>query len=129
MCSGNDNPLLQFAQFFDTIPKMDTTEIIGLVASALVLVSFLFKHVRTIRLINIVGCIVFVMYGVLIGALSIWLFNGTLIFVHIYLILRMRKSKLAQNPSPDRRLQKFTRSAFNKKGLREMPWFITSDLE
>jgi len=61
-------------------------ELIGLIAGIFVLISFLFKNVRTIRLFNIIGAAVFVIYGILINALSVWLLNGILIFVHIFYI-------------------------------------------
>ena len=50
-------------------------EILGIIASVFVLISFLFKKERSIRLVNIFGAIMFVIYGVLINALSIWLLN------------------------------------------------------
>ena len=123
---------------------MGTVEIIGIVASVLVLVSFLFKNIRTIRIISIGGCIVFVVYGVLLNALSIWLLNGILILVHIFFLIKMHndKKKRAQKPADTRptqpvqpvkhegvRLGTFSRDAFNKKGLRSLPWFVTSDMD
>ena len=108
-------------------------EIIGIAASVLVLVSFLFKNIRTIRIISIVGCIVFVIYGILIGALSIWLLNGALILVHIYFLIRMRKGKKTPTPiqakKDGERLNQFNRDSFNKKGLRSPSWFVNSDLD
>lgn len=59
-------------------------EIIGILASVFVLISFLFKSESTIRIINIVGAILFVIYGILINSISVWLVNGSLIFVHTY---------------------------------------------
>ena len=63
-------------------------EILGILASTLVLVSFLFKKERSIRLVNIFGAIMFVIYGLLINALSVWLLNGILIFIHLYYLHR-----------------------------------------
>lgn len=59
-------------------------EIIGLVASILVLISFLFNKERNIRIINILGAICFVIYGVSIGALSVWLLNSALVIIHLW---------------------------------------------
>ena len=128
---------------------MEATEIVGIAASVLVLVSFLFKNIRTIRLISIVGCIIFVVYGVLINAPSIWLLNGILIFVHIFFLIKMRKNKgtasttstaeqsteieitlpTMQPTQQTHRLRNHKPEAFNKKGLRSLPWFVTSDME
>jgi len=59
-------------------------EIIGILATILVLISFTQSDVKKIRYINIVGCILFVTYGLLIGAFSVWLLNGACLILHIY---------------------------------------------
>lgn len=46
-------------------------EIIGTIASIIVLISFLFKNEKQIRIINIIGAICFVIYGITINAFSI----------------------------------------------------------
>lgn len=63
-------------------------EIIGIIASLFVLLSFVFKNQKTIRTINIIGATLFVVYGVLISAVSVWLLNGLLIFIHIYYLTK-----------------------------------------
>ena len=65
-------------------------ELIGLIAGIFVLISFLFKNVRTIRLFNIIGAAVFVIYGILINALSVWILNGILIFVHLFYLTKLK---------------------------------------
>lgn len=62
-------------------------EIIGIIATLFVLLSFLFKEAKQIRIINIIGAALFVVYGALLGAVSVWLLNGVLILVHsLYLM-------------------------------------------
>ena len=63
-------------------------EIIGTCASLIVLVSFLMKGEKSIRLVNIVGAILFVIYGLLIGAFSVWFLNGALVLIHIYKLIK-----------------------------------------
>lgn len=79
---------------------MDWIEIIGIVASVLVLVSFLMKDILIIRLINITGSIVFIVYGVLIHAFATWFVNAALMVVHIFYIIKelreKRKNKQSQ---------------------------------
>lgn len=65
-------------------------EIIGTIASIIVLLSFLMKGERRIRLINIFGALVFVIYGVLIGAFSVWFLNSILVVIHIYKLIKSR---------------------------------------
>ena len=66
-------------------------EIIGIIATLLVLSSFLATGEKKIRTINIFGAIIFVIYGLLLNAISVWLLNGLLIFIHIYYLNKLRK--------------------------------------
>lgn len=68
-------------------------ESIGITATLLVLLSFLMKKATTIRLINIFGAIMFIVYGILIHSLSTWLLNGALIVIHIYFLIKYRKEQ------------------------------------
>ena len=73
---------------------MGLYEIIGIWASFLILVSFLMKRIVVIRLVNICGAVLFVIYGALIGAWAIWIFNTALIIVHlVYLSSHFAKKK------------------------------------
>ena len=63
-------------------------ELIGIAGTSFVLASFLMKDYRKTRIINIVGCLLFVVYGLCIGAVSTWLMNGILIFIHIYFLTK-----------------------------------------
>lgn len=59
-------------------------EILGTIASVIVLISFLMKNEKQIRLVNILGAFIFVIYGICINAFSVWFLNGSLCLVHIY---------------------------------------------
>ena len=59
-------------------------EIIGLLATAFVLVSFLPDNIVEIRKLNIIGSIIFVIYGLLINSFSTTFLNLVLILVHLY---------------------------------------------
>lgn len=64
-------------------------ELIGVLASLIVLLSFVMNGEGRIRIINIVGALLFVIYGLLINAFSVWFLNGTLLIVHIYKLIKM----------------------------------------
>lgn len=66
-------------------------ESIGLVATLFVLVSFVFNDIKLIRSLNAIGSVLFVIYGLLLGSLSVWVLNGCLLFVHIYYIIKYIK--------------------------------------
>lgn len=69
-------------------------EIIGIVATTIVLVSFLAKKPKHIRLINAFGAVLFIIYGYAIRAVSVYLLNGALVFIHIiYLIDIMKREE------------------------------------
>ena len=67
-------------------------EAIGILATLFVLGSFLVDGEKKIRKINIFGAILFIVYGVLIGALSVWLLNGALLVIHIYKLRKIKES-------------------------------------
>ena len=56
-------------------------EVVGILATCFVLLSFLMRQPRHIRLINLVGAALYCFYGYLIGSLSTLLLNGALIMI------------------------------------------------
>lgn len=68
-----------------------TYEVLGTTASLLVLLSFLMKGEKNIRMINIFGAFIFVVYGLFIDAFSVWFLNGSLFVIHIVKLLKMRE--------------------------------------
>ena len=72
-------------------------EWLGLVASAIVLISFLTSNQIKTRIINMVGCIAFVIYGLLLPAYSTAIMNFALVIVHVVFLtkhfIKRRKEK------------------------------------
>jgi len=60
------------------------TKYIGNAASLAVLISFLMKKMRPLRIVNIIGCTLFVTYGVLLGSIPIIITNAAICCVHVY---------------------------------------------
>lgn len=48
-------------------------EVVGYLASLCVLISFTMKDVKKLRMINIVGCLLFVIYGFMMDSLRVGL--------------------------------------------------------
>ncbi|PCI98848.1 MAG: uroporphyrinogen decarboxylase [Flavobacteriales bacterium] len=71
------------------------TEIIGYLASLVVLLSFLMRDVEKLRMINIVGCSLFVAYGVFLGfSIPIIVTNVAIAIINlVYLIKSKKKAK------------------------------------
>jgi hypothetical protein len=68
-------------------------EWLGYLASILIAVSLTMHSVLRLRVINLTGAIVFTIYGVWIHAFPVAAVNGFIIFIDLYFLLEMRKSK------------------------------------
>lgn len=68
-------------------------EILGLIATILIVLSMCFKNIKIIRFINLIGSVCFVIYGLSIGALYTWIANTILIFVQIYYLIKIYKEE------------------------------------
>ena len=66
-------------------------EILGIVASLFVISAFLFKNVKIIRLLDAVGALLYVVYGILIHSYANILLNTVLIAVQIYHLHKLNK--------------------------------------
>ena len=71
---------------------MDFIEILGYVAMIFVAGSFLLKDVTKLRLVNSIGAICFVIYGLLIGSIPVAGLNVFVVCVNAYYILKSSKS-------------------------------------
>ena len=72
-------------------------EWLGIIASAFVLVSFLTSNQIRTRIINLVGCVVFVIYGLILPAYSTAFMNAALIVVHIVYLVKDFKARKKNN--------------------------------
>lgn len=71
---------------------MDTAfvDYIGYAASTVIIVSFLLKNLRHLRVVNLVGCILFILYGSL-GAKVFWpvvIPNAVIGLVQVYHLIK-----------------------------------------
>lgn len=67
---------------------MNWVSIVGYSASFFIVLSFLMKDVQKIRIINFLGCICFVIYGIYAGWLwPIIIPNGILCLIQLYYLL------------------------------------------
>ncbi|AWL78455.1 SemiSWEET family transporter [Capnocytophaga canimorsus] len=82
---------------------MNWIDFVGYTASFFVVLSFLIKqNVSRIRLVNLVGCVLFVIYGIYINSIPIIVPNAFLIFVQLYyLLLHPKKDNSATNREND----------------------------
>lgn len=67
------------------------TEIIGYIASAIVLISFLMKNIVKLRIINSIGCMIFIVYGILLNfSIPIILTNSVIVGINIYFLIKTK---------------------------------------
>jgi hypothetical protein len=73
---------------------MNPIEYLGISASVMVVISFLFKSPKWIRAVNIIGALLFIIYGYLISAWSVVICNFILLIIQtVYLLNIMQKEK------------------------------------
>jgi hypothetical protein len=68
-------------------------DFIGYAASVLVAVSLLFSSMLRLRLLNLAGSAVFIVYGLLIEAYPVALTNTFIFGVNVWHIIRLMKNK------------------------------------
>lgn len=70
------------------------TEYVGYFASFMVLISFTMKDVKKLRMVNMTGCVLFVLYGFLMPTLRIGLpiiiANAAILLVNLYYLLKKK---------------------------------------
>lgn len=72
------------------------TQIFGYLAMTMLVISFLPKQLKVIRILNLVACILFVVYGVLLGwEWPIIISNGFITFIQAYHLFIAKKQPVA----------------------------------
>lgn len=73
------------------ITSITTTDIVGYLASITLLISFLMRDIKKLRIINSVGCALFVFYGFMLHySFPIIITNTTIIIINLVSLYNMR---------------------------------------
>ena len=75
---------------------MNISEILGIGATTFIVLGFCFKKVNSIRILNMVGSIMFIIYGLMIGATYTWIANGILFCINATYIIKPHLKKKDQ---------------------------------
>lgn len=68
---------------------LNSTDLMGYLASILLMISFTLKKIKTLRIVNSLGCFCFVLYGLMLStAWPIVITNGFIVLVNIYHLLK-----------------------------------------
>ncbi|MGV6989124.1 YgjV family protein [Testudinibacter sp. P80/BLE/0925] len=66
-------------------------EVLGYIATAFVAGSFLLSSMLYLRLINAIGAMMFIVYGILIASMPVVLLNVFITVVNIYQIIKLKR--------------------------------------
>jgi uncharacterized protein with PQ loop repeat len=67
----------------------------GYLASLFVLMSFLMRNITALRYVNTLGCMFFVVYGILLNSWPIIITNAAIILVNLYYLFVNKKTASA----------------------------------
>ena len=71
---------------------MNWVEWFGLAASVVVAYSLMLKDMLKLRIWNLIGAAMFVVYGGLIGALPVWVLKAFIVIADLYYIVKIVKN-------------------------------------
>lgn len=75
--------------------EITLAEWIGYIATGVLLVSFTMKQLRTLRIVNAIACVLFVLYGILLSnAWPIILSNAAIFCINIYNLYLKKNNKV-----------------------------------
>ena len=81
--------------------EFDFIELLGYMATFFVAASFLFKSIIHLRVVNTIGAVLFVVYGLMKGAYPVAVLNAFLVFVNLYQLYRLKKEQPASKVLKD----------------------------
>lgn len=71
-------------------------EWIGYAASIFIVLSFVVNHLKSVRIINMVGCLCFVIYGIYFEAWPVVIPNAILVFIQLYFLFFKDTKKVSE---------------------------------
>lgn len=69
------------------------SEILGYLASIFVATSLLMSDIKWLRYINSIGCILFVIYGIIIHAYPVAVMNAFCVLINLYYLWKLNRPK------------------------------------
>ncbi len=66
---------------------MELVDIVGYAAMIALMISFTLKDIKKLRIVNTIGCILFVIYGFMLGSWPIIITNAFITSVNLYYLL------------------------------------------
>ncbi|MGL5315755.1 MAG: YgjV family protein [Peptostreptococcaceae bacterium] len=70
---------------------IDYIEWIGYAASIFIVISLTMTDIIKLRIINTIGCLLFVAYGLTVGAYPVALSNAIIVLINFYNLYKLKK--------------------------------------
>lgn len=70
--------------------SFEPIELVGYSASILIAISLTMTDMFKLRIINSIGCLIFVVYGINVGAYPVALANAIVIYINIYNLYKLK---------------------------------------
>ena len=70
---------------------MDNIELIGYIATVFILASFVISNLKTLRVVNMIGGGLWMVYGYVIGSSAIFIGNLLMVLIHIVKLYQENK--------------------------------------
>ena len=68
-------------------------EYVGYAASLMIAISLMMKDIVKLRVLNSIGCLFFVIYGITVGAYPVAIANIAIIVINFYNLYTLRKTR------------------------------------
>ena len=68
-------------------------EWVGYAASALIVISLIMTSVVKLRVVNTAGCVLFVVYGFIVGAYPVAVSNLLIVLINLYHLYKIKSTK------------------------------------
>ena len=76
----------------ETLFILHSMDILGYTATLVVLLSFLWEG-RRMRVINSIGALLWLTWGMILQQPPVWILNGIIVLIHLYKIIREQRKK------------------------------------
>jgi len=106
---------------------MDFITLFGTAASVIIAISLTMKNLKTLRIVNFIGAVMFSVYGAFIGAMPVIIVNAIIAVIDIYFYIPLVKNKekfdLILNSSETKLYSQLFIKHYKKDILRFFPDF------
>ena len=68
-------------------------EWVGYLASIVIAISLIMSDIIKLRIINTIGCVLFVIYGLSVGAYPVAFTNMLIVFINIYYLFKLKNKE------------------------------------